>query len=365
MKRLQVGWAAFALAGTLSLTAPAQAETVEITASALNVRSGPSTRYSRVGLAYEGDKVEVVGRSGDWVKVKKGSSTGWVHSSYIRAVTGSAVGASGRVEDLTGGTSTAAATAATPTAPSGSDLGSALQQVVASALRLRSGPSTDNRTLDMLPFGTNVNVLGSQGDWRKVQFNGQTGWVHSAFLQPSNGNGTGTGTDSGTSTPIDLGSASRNWKIPNDGRQKSGAGFVQLKASGPGFYAYYRAEARWGKPRMVYGLERCGMHWATNRRPRMGVGDISLKGGGKISGHASHQKGVDADLRAMRDDGQEGRAVVGEAHYNSDMTKELLQLIRKVLPVTNLFFNDPKTIRAGLSTHWPNHYNHFHVRISG
>ena len=50
-----------------------------INASALNVRSGPSTGYRIVGLARRGDRLVVTGRSGSWVKVQFGTQQAWIY----------------------------------------------------------------------------------------------------------------------------------------------------------------------------------------------------------------------------------------------------------------------------------------------
>ncbi len=54
--------------------------------------------------------------------------------------------------------------------------------VTASALRLRSGPSTDTTTLDYAYNGDAVVVLEKTGDWYRVIFNLQEGYMHSAYL---------------------------------------------------------------------------------------------------------------------------------------------------------------------------------------
>lgn len=54
--------------------------------------------------------------------------------------------------------------------------------VTASALRLRSGPSTDTKTLDYAYTGDAVVVLEKTGDWYRVIFNLQEGYMHSAYL---------------------------------------------------------------------------------------------------------------------------------------------------------------------------------------
>ena len=93
---------------------------------------------------------------------------------------------------------------------------------------------------------------------------------------------------------------------------------------------------------------------------RLGIGDISAKNGGKISGHASHQRGVDGDFRLPRTDGQEIATTRFMSAYSRSGTQKLVNLFRAELNVTHIFFNDPNV--SGVSN-WPNRDNHFHVRI--
>ncbi|MEF9990806.1 MAG: SH3 domain-containing protein [Romboutsia sp.] len=55
-----------------------------INTSALNIRSGPSTDYSRVDKAYKGETVEILEQSNGWNKVKLNNGTvGWGSGQYI------------------------------------------------------------------------------------------------------------------------------------------------------------------------------------------------------------------------------------------------------------------------------------------
>ncbi|MEW9110764.1 MAG: N-acetylmuramoyl-L-alanine amidase [Cytobacillus gottheilii] len=56
-----------------------------VTASSLNVRSGPSTAYPAVGSLVKGTKVEVAYSVGQWVYVRSVSTEGLVHSAYLDA----------------------------------------------------------------------------------------------------------------------------------------------------------------------------------------------------------------------------------------------------------------------------------------
>jgi murein endopeptidase len=116
---------------------------------------------------------------------------------------------------------------------------------------------------------------------------------------------------------------------------------------------------------MVNGLERVARRWVTERpagaSPRVGIMDVSLKNGGDISGHASHEKGVDADIVLPRNDGQDSPRVDRfSSRYSRTGTQKLVNLCRAEMTVTHVFFNDPNV--SGVSK-WPNHDNHLHVRI--
>ena len=76
---------------------------------------------------------------------------------------------------------------------------------------------------------------------------------------------------------------------------------------GPGIFGYYSADKRWGTASTIAALYEVGRIWQLRHpTPRVGVGDISLRGGGDIEGHASHETGRDVDLRPMKNDGTEG-----------------------------------------------------------
>nr|WP_252733890.1 penicillin-insensitive murein endopeptidase [Paracoccus marinaquae] len=77
-----------------------------------------------------------------------------------------------------------------------------------------------------------------------------------------------------------------------------GQGFVQLPESGPSWQAMRLSRNRnWGHPQMIDFL--VGLSQAAQRAGWKGlyIGDISQpRGGPMISGHASHQLGLDADI---------------------------------------------------------------------
>jgi hypothetical protein len=140
-----------------------------------------------------------------------------------------------------------------------------------------------------------------------------------------------------------------------------------LPRSGPGFYSYHPGSPgrQYGTAGAIRSLQAIGLAWAAAHPagPRIGVGDISFRGGGRMPPHVSHDKGLDVDLRIMRNDRQEGGTTYREASYSRALTQRLVDTIRanQVLPIKLILFNDPQV--TGVKP-WKGHDNHLHVRFT-
>ena len=55
-----------------------------VTASKLNVRKGPSTKYSRIGSFNKNKKITILGQSNNWYKVNLNGKEGWVSKKYVK-----------------------------------------------------------------------------------------------------------------------------------------------------------------------------------------------------------------------------------------------------------------------------------------
>lgn len=51
-----------------------------------------------------------------------------------------------------------------------------------SSVRLRSGPGLNSQTLDEIPKGTKVQIIGKKKDWYKISYKGKTGYVFSPLV---------------------------------------------------------------------------------------------------------------------------------------------------------------------------------------
>lgn len=53
-----------------------------VTASALNVRTGPATSFKRLGTVKKNDKLDIDGKVGEWYKVQYNGKIGFIHGGY-------------------------------------------------------------------------------------------------------------------------------------------------------------------------------------------------------------------------------------------------------------------------------------------
>ena len=147
---------------------------------------------------------------------------------------------------------------------------------------------------------------------------------------------------------------------------------VILPEEGPGFYTYYpytqtppnRANRRHGTAKLVREIVDLGKWWELNypRQPRLGIGDLSIDGGGSFDLHASHENGLDVDIRLPRADGREGRS--NPSSYHRVLTQAIVdRLVDR--GAEYVFYGPNLDIRgpAGRVMIWPNHDDHLHVRF--
>ena len=110
--------------------------TYMVTASTLNVRTGPSTSYSKASYQLtSGELVEVVDIANGWAQLSDGN---YVSAQYLMAVTTSDDGAA------------------------------TTMYVTCRTLNVRTGPSTSYSKVGTLSRGTSVEVVGTYGNWAKL-----------------------------------------------------------------------------------------------------------------------------------------------------------------------------------------------------
>ncbi len=125
-------------------------------------------------------------------------------------------------------------------------------------------------------------------------------------------------------------------------------------------------KVNWGTGAAVGLLEAGAAGFAKSVKGRVAIGDLSEEHGGDIGGHATHEVGLDVDIRPIRDNrnqctwGTNWRS----ASYDRAATRILIKAIRAaaVGHIKLIYFNDPVLVAEGLSVTYPNHDDHLHVR---
>ncbi|MCA0350706.1 MAG: penicillin-insensitive murein endopeptidase [Chloroflexi bacterium] len=126
--------------------------------------------------------------------------------------------------------------------------------------------------------------------------------------------------------------------------------------------------ANWGVASTVAQIEAAASDFVGYGKGKVPLGDISFEHGGDIPGHASHETGLDVDLWPIRTDGKQctgSRITWQSSTYDRAATRNLVKAIRAAAPnqITVIYFNDPVLISEGLTTSYPNHDNHLHIRF--
>lgn len=116
------------------------------TASALNMRKGPGSKYKKCGKLSRGTAFFVLSEYGNWYRIRTlRGKVGWISKNY-----------------------------AAPTAT---------LKTTAKWLNLRKGPSTSTKILGTLKKGTWVKIEKITGNWAYVTVGGKQGYVSLTYIQ--------------------------------------------------------------------------------------------------------------------------------------------------------------------------------------
>jgi uncharacterized protein YraI len=142
--------------------------------SDLNLRAGPSTSEVILAVMPTGAAVSLSGNSSNgFLKLTYNGLEGWGFSDYI------------------GGPDTASSRDTGASTPGGDKTGSA---TTTSDLNLRSGPSTGNSVIMVIPYGATVDLLGDpQNGFYPVAYHNNRGWSYGDYLSVGGGGDGGGG----------------------------------------------------------------------------------------------------------------------------------------------------------------------------
>ncbi len=142
--------------------------------------------------------------------------------------------------------------------------------------------------------------------------------------------------------------------------------YPAFAATGLCDYSDGNGRANWATGASVGQLEFAATEFFKLGHGRVAVGDASYEHGGNIPDHATHEIGMDVDLRLIRRAGNQCSfgTTYRLAAYDRAATRQLIQAIRAAAPghIKLIYFNDPVLTAEGLTTRYRNHDDHLHVR---
>lgn len=157
---------------------PSGEEAIVTVQGDMNVRSGPGTDAERIGGATAGEEYVITGRSedGEWWQIDYNGETGWIYASFVLAANAESVPIAGVSTDETG-----------PSEGTGqeSEVGKA---TIIEDVNVRRGPSAEEERIGGAFAGQEYVITGKNesGDWLRIDFEGQNGWVIGAYVTATN-----------------------------------------------------------------------------------------------------------------------------------------------------------------------------------
>ncbi len=142
---------------------------------ALNFRSDPTLSATVLSKLAQGQAYPIIGRTADalWAQLVVNGVSGWAYANYL-TFTGDFL-----TIPVVGGV--------VPTAPVPQITG--VRGRVIGNLRIREQPTTRSTKTGVMPWGTEIDLLGKNAlhNWYMVSYQGQIGWSYAPWIQIING----------------------------------------------------------------------------------------------------------------------------------------------------------------------------------
>lgn len=154
-----------------------------VNTGALNIRSGPGSQFTSLGVLAGGTETQIVGRTGDWTwwLLDTPVGTGWANAMFIIVR-----GDSSTVPHVAPGTSVAPAPGQAGAEAPQPAIAGPVAFVNSGALNIRSGPNGTFPSLGSVYAGTRMPIIGQSLDhgWWLVESPYGNGWVSKLYVIP-------------------------------------------------------------------------------------------------------------------------------------------------------------------------------------
>ncbi len=269
----------------------------------LNVRNG--VWGAIIGALYNGNKVEIIGSSGDWYKINYGSGVAFVHSDYV----------------VIDGTSGAAASSQSSTGV----------VHVNPSLNIRTSPW--GAVIGSFYEGDKVTIVGQEGDWYKISLNGQIVYCHSDYITRSGSSPASPPTTSTTSPGTSGVQTGANGKVVlNVPKQCQGAVSCPVPWSACGPTSLGMALAYYGKGNA--GSLAANLWYTCGTTGDAGTNHAGLVRGAQQNGFPNARWNYSVGLSWVKEQIKAGKPVIANV-YNHYV------VITGIDDSGNIYYNDP------------------------
>ena len=123
----------------------------------VNVRLDANQDSEKVGVLYKDCGGDILEKNDEWTKIKSGDVTGWIKNQYLYF--------GKEAEEIA------------------KDVGVLTAYSETETLRVRKEPSLDAGIVGLLANGQAVEAIAEEGDWVKVSYEGETGYVAAEYVR--------------------------------------------------------------------------------------------------------------------------------------------------------------------------------------
>ena len=123
----------------------------------VNIRLDADQDSEKVGVLYKDCGGDVLEKNDEWTKIKSGDVTGWIKNQYLYF--------GKEAEELA------------------RDVGVLTAYSETETLRVRKEPSLDAGIVGLLADGQAVEAIAEEGDWVRVSYEGETGFVSAEYVR--------------------------------------------------------------------------------------------------------------------------------------------------------------------------------------
>jgi len=142
-----------------------------ITTAYLNVRSGYGVSYPVTSVIRLGNKVTMYEKSNGFYKISYGGKIGYISEVYVKDTDAAA-------------TTTTTTSTSLVTTPVLQSIG--IGTITTSRLNVRKAASVSSGILGVVNINNKVNLYGTQGEFYKIKYNGQVGYIAKSYVSLAN-----------------------------------------------------------------------------------------------------------------------------------------------------------------------------------